>query len=223
MRLTALSSTTSTGISGGAAAGAASGSGSGASAATPRSIVNQNVLPRPGSPCAPIVPPMSSTSSRQMLSPRPVPPWVRVVDESACENGSNSRSACSASMPIPVSVTSKRTQRPRALGSPSVTRTVISPSEVNLTALETRFVSTCWSRKRSPTTCSRARRSTNARRSRPLPRAFSASSSTASSTASDSENSASSSSSLPASIFDRSRMSLMIVSSCSPEVCTIDA
>ena len=57
-------------------------------------------------------------------------------------------------MPIPVSVTSKRTRRPRSLGSPSVTRTVISPRAVNLTALETRLVSTCWRRKRSPTTCS---------------------------------------------------------------------
>ena len=131
MRLTALSSTTSTGTSA-AGAGVGSGSGSGASATTARSAVNQNVLPRPGSPWAPISPPISSTSSRQMLSPRPVPPCVRVVDESACENGSNSRSACAASMPIPVSVTSKRTRRPRSVGSPSVTRTVISPGSGEL-------------------------------------------------------------------------------------------
>ena len=75
-------------------------------------------------------------------------------------------------MPMPVSATSKRTRWPRRVGSPSVTRTVISPSAVNLTALETRLVSICWRRKRSPTTRSGARRSMKARSSSPLPRAL---------------------------------------------------
>ena len=38
------------------------------------SISNQNVLPRPGSLVAPILPPISSTNSRAIASPRPVPP-----------------------------------------------------------------------------------------------------------------------------------------------------
>ena len=45
--------------------------------------VNQKVLPRFGSLSRPISPPMSSTSCLQMLSPRPVPPYTRVVDPSA--------------------------------------------------------------------------------------------------------------------------------------------
>ena len=146
-----------------------------------------------------------------------------MVEESAWLKGSNRRSAAPGSIPMPVSVTSKRTRWPFAVGSPSVTRTVISPSAVNLTALETRLVRICWRRKWSPTTFSGARRSMKARSSMPLARAFSASMSTAASTASESVNSACSSSSLPASIFDRSRMSLMICSSASPELRTIEA
>ena len=185
--------------------------------------MNQNVLPLPGAPVAPISPPIISTSSRQMLSPSPVPPWVRVVEASAWRNGSKRCSAFFGSMPIPVSATSKRTRRPVSVSSPGVTRTVISPSAVNLTALETRLVRICWRRKRSPWTRSGVRRSMNARRSRCLARAFSASMSTAASTASERSNSARSSSSLPASIFDRSRMSLMIVSSASPDERTSEA
>ena len=52
---------------------------------------------------------MSSTSWRTIASPRPVPPNRRVVDESACENGSNIRIWSSGAMPMPVSDTSKRT------------------------------------------------------------------------------------------------------------------
>ena len=49
----------------------------------------------------------------QMARPRPVPPKRRVVEESAWENGSNSRRAVSGAMPMPVSLTSNRTQRRR--------------------------------------------------------------------------------------------------------------
>ena len=65
-----------------AGVGGAAGSGS----------VNQKVLPSPGSLSTPSVPPMAVTSWRQMARPRPVPPNLRVVEESACENASNSRS-----------------------------------------------------------------------------------------------------------------------------------
>ena len=56
-----------------------------------------------------------------------MPPYVRVVEESAWLKGSNRRSAAPGSIPMPVSATSKRTRWPVAVGSPSVTRTVISP------------------------------------------------------------------------------------------------
>ena len=44
------------------------------SSASPSPIVNQNVLPTPGALSTPISPPISSTSCRQIASPRPVPP-----------------------------------------------------------------------------------------------------------------------------------------------------
>jgi hypothetical protein len=45
---------------------------------------NVDPLPMP-SLVAHIVPPISSASRLLMASPRPVPPYLRVVDESACE------------------------------------------------------------------------------------------------------------------------------------------
>ena len=52
---------------------------------------NQKVEPSPGALIRPILPPISSTSCRQMASPSPVPPNWRVVDESAWENAWNRR------------------------------------------------------------------------------------------------------------------------------------
>ena len=43
-----------------------------------------------------------------MASPSPVPPYLRVVEPSACVNAWNSPRCASAEMPMPVSVTSKR-------------------------------------------------------------------------------------------------------------------
>ena len=40
-----------------------------------------------------------------MARPRPVPPYLRVVDESACENDWNRRPIASSDRPIPVSRT----------------------------------------------------------------------------------------------------------------------
>ena len=47
-----------------------------------------NVLPRPGSLSTQIRPPISSTSLAEIVRPRPVPPNRRVVEPSACSNGS---------------------------------------------------------------------------------------------------------------------------------------
>ena len=41
----------------------------------------------PGSLSTPMVPPIAVTSWREMARPSPVPPNLRVVEESACENG----------------------------------------------------------------------------------------------------------------------------------------
>ena len=48
-----------------------------------------------------------------MVSPKPVPPYLRVVDSSACTNGEKSAPARSFGIPIPVSLMakSKRTVR----------------------------------------------------------------------------------------------------------------
>ena len=53
--------------------------------------VNQKVLPTPSSLSTPISPPIAATSWREMASPSPVPPYLRVVEESACEKVSKSR------------------------------------------------------------------------------------------------------------------------------------
>ena len=64
------------------------------------------MLPRPGSDSAVSSPPMIETSRREIASPSPVPPNRRVVEVSACVNGSNSCASCSGAIPIPVSLTS---------------------------------------------------------------------------------------------------------------------
>ncbi len=63
------------------------------------------VLPTPASLSSQICPPINSTSRRLIVSPRPVPPCLRVVDMSACEKGWNNLAACSRVMPMPVSRT----------------------------------------------------------------------------------------------------------------------
>ena len=52
-------------------------------------------------------PPIISTMRREMHSPRPVPPYFRVVEQSACSNRLKIRACCSSGMPIPVSLTAK--------------------------------------------------------------------------------------------------------------------
>ena len=48
--------------------------------------VKWNRLPRPTSLSTQIRPPIRSTSREAMARPRPVPPWRRVVEVSACSN-----------------------------------------------------------------------------------------------------------------------------------------
>jgi hypothetical protein len=53
----------------------------------PKLAVKLNMLPRPCSLSTQISPPIISASRLLMVSPNPVPPYFRVVEESACANG----------------------------------------------------------------------------------------------------------------------------------------
>ena len=148
-RAASLSSTTSTRCA------AKAGGAAPADASRPNSRVNEKLLPTPGTLCTCIVPPMSCTSLLLMVRPRPVPPKFRVVELSAWEKGLKMCSSLSAAMPTPVSRTTKR--KPQRFGAllgtcsmPSTT----SPRGVNLTALLARFSSTWPRRKGSPRSAS---------------------------------------------------------------------
>ena len=69
--------------------------------------VKWNWLPRPTSLSTQIRPPIMLTSREEIVSPRPVPPYCRVVELSACEKGSKMIFCFSTGMPIPVSETVK--------------------------------------------------------------------------------------------------------------------
>ena len=58
------------------------------SLARPNRAVKWNVLPWPTSLSTQMRPPIRSTSCAEIVSPRPVPPYLRVVELSACANGS---------------------------------------------------------------------------------------------------------------------------------------
>ena len=120
-------------------------------------------------------------------------------------------------MPIPVSRTSKRTATAPSPDSARVTRRTTSPLSVNLTALPTRLVRTCRSRPGSPRsalgTSWRMRQSSSS----PLAWAASAKDPRTSRTARRRSKSTISRSTRPASIFEKSRMSLMISSRARPE------
>ena len=81
--------------------------------AASRISVTVNVEPSFGALSTITSPPINCARRRTIERPSPVPPYRRVVELSACENGSNRRACCAASRPMPVSLT------------PSVTR--VSP------------------------------------------------------------------------------------------------
>ena len=111
----------------------------GASVAGGSGRVKWKTEPWPGALWTPMVPPMSCTRRELMASPRPEPPKRRVVEESAWVKRSKMRVRASASMPMPVSRTSKR----RVAGVGALTSSCTwPPAGVNLIALEIRFSST---------------------------------------------------------------------------------
>ncbi len=83
-------------------------SGSGSPCVARVGTVNQNVEPAPAVLVTPSSPPISATSCLEIVSPRPVPPKRRLVEPSARAKDWKIASSDSGSMPIPVSVTSKR-------------------------------------------------------------------------------------------------------------------
>ena len=83
------------------------GSG-GACGIAAKRAVKWNVLPRPTSPSTEIRPSINAISLEEIVNPRPVPPYFRVVEPSACSNGSKMARCLSAGIPIPVSATAKR-------------------------------------------------------------------------------------------------------------------
>ena len=96
-----------------------------------------NVVPTPGSLSAVMVPPCSPTSSRTMASPIPLPSPDRERARSTRWNRSNSRGSSSGGTPVPVSATVRTARSPSRRSA-----TVIPPSKVNFTALESRFRTT---------------------------------------------------------------------------------
>ncbi len=164
-----------------------------------------------------IRPPINSTSCLEMARPSPVPPNSRVVDSSAWVKGLNNRSQTSFSIPIPVSLTEKRTFVKAFFSSRVCTRTRIVPLLVNLRALESRFKRTWRILKGSAFTkgepsCPMSTISVN-----PLLSAWPAMMSTVSLTRLSRLQGVDSSASFPASILVKSRISLMMSSKESPD------
>ena len=148
--------------------------------------------------------------------PRPLPPYWRVVERSAWMNGGNS-SAC-RSAGCRSRVPHLETQpHPRA-GRPAAARTATSTcrAAVNLSPLPIRLTSTWRSRVGSPRTTSGAGRRARTQL-RPRSAACGANSGAPGRRRPRTEKSTCSSSSRPASIREKSRMSLMMLSRCRPE------
>ena len=103
-------------------------------------MVTVKVLPLPTSLETAISPPRAWAMRRLMVSPRPVPPYCRVTEVSACTKGSKMASNFSAGMPTPVSIT-WMVSWGLVLSCTSSARTCTPPVFVNLMALLIRFMS----------------------------------------------------------------------------------
>ena len=112
--------------------------------------VKQNVAPPPGLFSAQIRPFISSTRRFEMARPRPVPPYSRVVDASACVKASKIESSFSAGIPMPLSETEKRRTPGWESSRSGSTRTTTCPAAPNLMALPTRLIRICRNRSGSP-------------------------------------------------------------------------
>ncbi len=183
--------------------------------------VKWKVLPTPDWLSSQICPPIRWTSVEEIARPSPVPPNLRVVDPSAWLKASKMCACLFSGMPMPVSVTENCSFVDPACLESSRTAITMRPRSVNLSALPTRLVSTCFSRTGSPTTALGRPGAMSVLISSPFFAAWGDSSITTSATAPDRPNAIDSSSSLRDSIFEKSRMSLRIVSNDSAESVTV--
>ncbi len=178
------------------------------------------VEPLPGSLTSWISPPSRAASSREIERPSPVPPYLRRSPESACWKASKMMRCLSAGMPMPVSVTliarlaagSSPLRARRASGSGRPIRTVTPPASVNFSALPMRFLSTCPTRCASDTISAGASGARSMTSLSPCALAMCANCESRLRSRSASSTASRRSSILPASIFDRSRISLIRLS-----------
>ncbi len=110
--------------------------------AIPRRAVKWNWLPRPSSLSTQIFPLIISTSLVEMVKPRPVPPYFRVVEVSAWENGSKINCSFSPGIPTPVSTTVNRSVQSCSWIASTSTFSATSPFSVNFMALPARLMMT---------------------------------------------------------------------------------
>ena len=160
---------------------------------------------------------MAPTSWLEIASPRPVPPYLRVVELSAWVKASKMLACLSAAMPMPSSDTSKPSTTPWAELSCTRTLRDTSPRGVNLIALPIRLVSTWRSRPGSPSSSCGTSCSISQVNSRPPTSALSARIRVVALSSDRRSNSVLSSSILPDSSLEKSRMSLMMVSRASAD------
>ena len=111
-------------------------------------------LPLPGALATESSPPMRLTSCRASASPRPRPLFDRVSDSSPRAKGSKSLSLRTASMPGPLSATTKSRRHPPSSRPPWASCTLHStePVRVYLTALSSRMRNTSSRCRSSPST-----------------------------------------------------------------------
>ena len=114
---------------------------------TARRVVKRKVLPLFSTLSTQMVPPISSTRRLAIARPRPVPPNLRVVEESAWEKFSKMVASFSCGMPMPVSVTRKRREPGAGSWGCWETSTSRRPESVNFMALPRRL-RRIWRRRR---------------------------------------------------------------------------
>ena len=183
--------------------------------------VKVKVLPLSGALSSSISPFISRISRAEMESPSPVPPNSRVVDESPCEKASKICCCLSLGIPMPVSKTEKRMGMNPSADWRRCARTLTSPSFVNLMALPARLIRIWRKRVGSPRRTSGTSPCKAQVTSNFFCWARTARGSNALSMQSSREKGTLSRSSRPASIFEKSRMSLMIPSKDSADDRTI--
>src|ERR1039457_4488692 len=180
--------------------------------------VNQNVEPSLTLLRNPIFPPIISTNCLAIDSPRPVPPYLRVVDVSAWTNDENNAAPWAGRIPIPVSAMEKRRVALPVSWLSTSTCTSTLPRSVNLMALAVKLIKTWRSRLGSPPRSVGVSGAARQPKASPLAFARVRRAWKASSAVRRRSKSTCSSAIFPASILDRSRMSSMSASSVRPLV-----